>query len=66
MGGLFLGIDVGTGGVRASVIDSQARVGGFASVALPPPRIEDLAIEQEPELWWQGAVAAKSMSTLGQ
>jgi D-ribulokinase len=60
MGGLFLGIDVGTGGIRASVIDAKACIRGFASVALPPPRIEGDAIDQEPELWWQAAVAGIS------
>jgi D-ribulokinase len=58
MGGLFVGIDVGTGGVRICAIDAQFRVRGFASAALPPPRVNGQAIDQEPELWWQAAVAA--------
>jgi D-ribulokinase len=58
MGGLFLGIDVGTGGVRACAIDAQAVIRGFGSVALPPPRIDGDAIDQQPELWWNAAVAA--------
>jgi D-ribulokinase len=58
MGGLFLGIDAGTGGVRACAIDGQADIRGFGSVALPPPRIDGDAIDQHPELWWQAAVAA--------
>jgi sugar (pentulose or hexulose) kinase len=58
MGGLFLGIDVGTGGVRACAIDAQAGIRGFGSVALPPPRIDGDAIDQQPELWWNAAVAA--------
>lgn len=58
MGGLYLGIDVGTGGVRACAIDPQAGIRGFASVALPAPRVDGNAIDQTPELWWQAAVAA--------
>ncbi|MGY4473243.1 FGGY-family carbohydrate kinase [Bradyrhizobium sp. USDA 3364] len=58
MGGLYLGIDVGTGGVRACAIDPQAGIRGFASVALPAPRVDGNAIDQTPELWWQAVVAA--------
>jgi D-ribulokinase len=58
MGGLFLGVDVGTAGVRACAIDAQADMRGFASVALPAPRIDGEAIDQEPDLWWHAAVAA--------
>ena len=56
MAGLFLGIDMGTGGVRACAIDAQGDVQGFASTALPAPRQDGDAIDQEPELWWQAAV----------
>jgi sugar (pentulose or hexulose) kinase len=56
MGGLFLGIDVGTGGVRACAIDALAGVSGFASAALPAPRVDGNAIDQTPELWWQATV----------
>ncbi len=52
---LFLGIDVGTGGVRACAIDAEARIAGIGQVPLPPPRQDGDAIEQEPELWWQAA-----------
>lgn len=58
MDGLFLGIDVGTGGVRICAIDANANIRGFASAALPPPRVNGEAIEQEPEFWWQATVAA--------
>jgi len=56
MAGLFLGIDMGTGGVRACTIDAQGDVQGFASTALPAPRQDGDAIDQAPELWWQAAV----------
>ncbi|MCA1401205.1 FGGY-family carbohydrate kinase [Bradyrhizobium sp. BRP56] len=58
MGGLYLGIDVGTGGVRACAIDPHGGIRGFASVALPAPRVDGDAIDQTPELWWQAATAA--------
>ena len=58
MGGLFLGIDIGTGGVRTCAIDANACIAGVASVALPPPRVNGPAIDQEPELWWQAALTA--------
>jgi sugar (pentulose or hexulose) kinase len=58
MAGLFLGIDIGTGGVRACAVDSQGDIHGIASAALPPPRQDGDLIDQDPELWWQAAVTA--------
>ena len=47
---LFLGIDLGTGGVRACAIDAAARIVGIATTALPAPRQAGHAIDQAPEL----------------
>jgi D-ribulokinase len=58
MAGLFLGIDIGTGGVRACAVDSQGDIHGIASAVLPPPRQNGDFIDQDPELWWQAAVTA--------
>lgn len=55
---LFLGIDIGTSGVRACAIDGEERVVGAASVALPPPRQDGAGIDQEPEFWWRATVEA--------
>lgn len=55
---LFLGIDIGTGGVRACAIDGEKRVVGAASVALPPPRQDGAAIDQDPDLWWRATAEA--------
>jgi sugar (pentulose or hexulose) kinase len=55
---LFLGIDIGTGGVRACAINAEARIAGFGQVALPAPRQDGDAIDQDPELWWQGVKGA--------
>ena len=53
MTALFLGIDVGTSGVRACAIDGTERVVGTASVPLPAPRQDGAAIDQEPGYWWR-------------
>lgn len=58
MTALFLGIDVGTSGVRACAIDSDERVAGAASVALPAPRQDGAAIDQEPAHWLSATCAA--------
>jgi hypothetical protein len=58
MNPLFLGIDIGTSGVRACAIGGQERVVGAASVPLPPPRQDGAAIDQEPELWWRATIEA--------
>jgi len=55
---LFLGIDVGTGGVRACAIDARGAIAGFAAEALPPPRQDGDAIDQDPELWWTAVKGA--------
>lgn len=52
----FVGVDLGTSGVRACAIDAAHRVLARHAVALPPPRREGLAVEQDPELWWQAVV----------
>jgi len=46
---LFLGIDIGTGGVRACAIDAEVQIAGFGQVALPPPRQDGDAIDQDPD-----------------
>jgi D-ribulokinase len=55
MTGLFLGIDVGTGGVRACAVDADGTIQGSASTVLPAPQQTGDAIDQDPELWWQAA-----------
>jgi sugar (pentulose or hexulose) kinase len=49
---LFLGIDIGTGGVRACAIDADAKIVGIATTTLASPRQDGEAIDQEPALWW--------------
>jgi len=49
----FLGIDVGTSGVRACLIDADARLLDSVHTPLPPPRHDGAHCEQDPQLWWQ-------------
>lgn len=58
MAGVFLGIDVGTGGVRACAVDARGSMLGMESAPLPPPRQDGSAIDQDPELWWDATVVA--------
>lgn len=55
---LFVGIDVGTSGVRACAVDNSGEVRGAAAVSLAAPRQDGSGIDQDPELWWQATVAA--------
>ena len=50
----FIGIDIGTSGVRAIAINTTGEVLAEASAPLPAPVREGTAIEQNPELWWNG------------
>jgi D-ribulokinase len=58
MTALFLGIDVGTSGVRVCAINGDERVIGTASVPLPAPRQDGAAIDQEPGYWWRATCEA--------
>ncbi len=50
---LALGIDFGTSGARACVLDAEGRPIARAAVALPAPiKTVDGGREQAPELWW--------------
>ncbi|MBR0719439.1 FGGY-family carbohydrate kinase [Bradyrhizobium liaoningense] len=58
MAGVFLGVDVGTGGVRACAVDARGSLLGMDSAPLPPPRQDGNAIDQDPELWWDATADA--------
>ncbi|WP_027576034.1 FGGY-family carbohydrate kinase [Bradyrhizobium sp. WSM1743] len=60
MAGLFLGIDVGTGGVRACAVDARGAIEAMTSSSLSSPRQEGDAIDQDPELWWQATISVIS------
>ncbi|WP_343525905.1 xylulokinase [Sphingomonas sp.] len=55
---MFLGIDIGTSGVKAVVLDEHGAVVGQGTAALTVQRPHPLWSEQDPEAWWQATTAA--------
>ena len=56
--GVVLGIDVSTTATKAVLVDESGRVGGIGVAEYDFSVPEPLWSEQEPSLWWDGAVAA--------
>lgn len=53
----YIGLDLGTSGVRACAIDSQRRQVAEALTGLPSPQRAAGGIsEQDPQLWWDGVI----------
>ena len=50
---LYLGIDVGTSGCRACVIDAASAIQAEVSVPLPAPVQRQGGFEQDAEIWWE-------------
>lgn len=57
-GGIFLGIDVGTSGVRACAIDAAGRTVASAAEPMPESSRGGAAIEQNPADWWAALCSA--------
>ncbi|CAB5370611.1 unnamed protein product [Rhizophagus irregularis] len=55
---MFLGIDIGTSGVKAVVLDTHGVVVGQGTAALSVQRPHPLWSEQDPEDWWKATSAA--------
>ncbi|MGR6330384.1 xylulokinase [Sphingomonas sp. XXL09] len=55
---MFLGIDIGTSGVKAVVVDEEGMVIGQGIAALDVQRPHALWSEQDPESWWRATTAA--------
>ena len=55
---MFLGIDIGTSGVKAVVVDSAGAVAAQGTAALTVQRPHPLWSEQSPEAWWSATTAA--------
>jgi sugar (pentulose or hexulose) kinase len=49
---LFLGIDLGTSGARACVVDAAGEARGFAAVPMDTPVRDGRSREQSPTVWW--------------
>jgi D-ribulokinase len=57
---LFLGIDVGTSGVRAIAIGADGVVHGQSACAMPRPVADGVGVTQDPALWLEGVRGALS------
>ena len=55
---MFLGIDIGTSGVKAVVLDEHGAVAAQGLAALTVQRPHPLWSEQDPEAWWIATTAA--------
>ena len=55
---MFLGIDIGTSGVKAVALDEAGAVVGQGTAALTVQRPHPLWSEQDPEAWWRATQAA--------
>ncbi len=55
---MFLGIDIGTSGVKAVVIDRDGSIAAQGTAALIVQRPHPLWSEQDPDAWWQATDAA--------
>jgi len=55
---LFLGLDVGTSGVKAVLVSPAGAVEATASAALSLDTPRPGWAEQDPEAWWQASIAA--------
>lgn len=55
---MFLGIDIGTSGVKAVVQDEHGAVVAQGTAALTVQRPQPLWSEQDPDAWWQATTAA--------
>ncbi len=55
---MFLGIDIGTSGVKAVVQDEHGAVVAQGTAALTVQRPRPLWSEQDPDAWWQATTAA--------
>lgn len=55
---LLLGIDGGTGGIRAGIYDPEGRCLSFSAVEYPTAYLSPGFVEQKPEDWWNTLIKA--------
>ena len=58
---MFLGIDIGTSGVKAIVLDEHGALAGQGRAPLTVSRPHELWSEQNPDDWWEATSAAVNM-----
>lgn len=58
---MFLGVDLGTSGIKVILTNQLGEIVDSASSAYSLSRPHPLWSEQDPQLWWQGFVAAMDM-----
>ena len=54
---MYLGIDFGTSGCRACIIDNNEAIIYETTQSIPSPIVCNTTITQDPELWWQALLA---------
>jgi xylulokinase len=54
----FLGLDIGTSGVKALLVDERGRLKGSVTMSLPLSTPKPGWAEQHPDDWWKASVAA--------
>jgi len=52
----FIGIDLGTSGCRACLIDADKQLISEARVAFPEPDINSTTVEQDANIWWRAVL----------
>lgn len=57
-GGLCLGIDIGTNGVRMIAVDATGGMVARAVQPMAPPERKGSRAEQDPAIWWQAVLRA--------
>jgi xylulokinase len=55
---MYIGIDLGTSGVKVIVLDEKDKILGQVTKALTVQRPKPLWSEQSPQSWWEGTLAA--------
>ncbi|MFO1055975.1 MAG: FGGY-family carbohydrate kinase [Dongiaceae bacterium] len=53
---VFVGLDIGTSGVRACAVDAEAAVVATSAAPMPAPLRDGPRAEQDPAVWWTAAL----------
>ena len=53
-GALFLGVDMGTSGIRACACTKEGQIAANVAIPLAAPQSSGKTVQQHPALWWQG------------